>query len=232
MAKRPVFFPVVDDTIRLVREVEVEFAWNPGFAPIQKKKNIAALHASARGLGYEPLLEVSTKSEHPLGHWLSAFNLQVSMPELGNVPLECAFQSSKVFSGGGPFRDLLRASPRDARRDLRLRESGRLTAFNFENHEWPLEPKTAFYDWLFARALWDKMDRLHELDAFKGFTDIEFNPQKSINCQARSCALFVALRKAGRLAEAMAKQENFLSIVAPNSRLQGHSRDPIQGDLY
>jgi hypothetical protein len=33
---------------------------------------------------------------------------------------------------------------------------------------------------------------LARLNKYVGFTDIEFNPSKSINCQARSCALFVS----------------------------------------
>ena len=63
--------------------------------------------------------------------------------------------------------------------------------------EWPLTPKTAFYDWLYVRALRElarsdgQIDR--SLRRYQAFTDIEFNPAKSVNCQARSCALYVAL---------------------------------------
>ena len=54
--------------------------------------------------------------------------------------------------------------------------------------EWPLIPKTAFYDWLYLSALLPHKNYLKRLHAYKGFTDIEFNPQKSVNCQARACA--------------------------------------------
>lgn len=33
-------------------------------------------------------------------------------------------------------------------------------------------------------------DEIKEFLTFELFTDIEFNPKKSINCQARSCALY------------------------------------------
>ena len=33
------------------------------------------------------------------------------------------------------------------------------------------------------------MEELVEINQFEFFTDIEFNPQKSINCQARSVAM-------------------------------------------
>jgi hypothetical protein len=38
---------------------------------------------------------------------------------------------------------------------------------------------------------------------YAGFTDIEFNPQRSINCQARSAALFLSLMKRGDLESAL-----------------------------
>ena len=39
------------------------------------------------------------------------------------------------------------------------------------------------------------MDYHEQLIQYEAFTDIEFNPQKSINCQAYSVAMFVALSK-------------------------------------
>jgi len=50
------------------------------------------------------------------------------------------------------------------------------------------------------------------LDAYDTFTDIEFNPKRSFNCQARSCALFVALARKGLLGEAETKA-GFLDIL-------------------
>jgi hypothetical protein len=231
MAERPIFIPRTDGQ-RLVEEQTISFKWNPGYAPIQKKKNIAALHEAAGRLGQAPLLEVSTKSEEKLGTRLSAFNLKVDIADFGSVPLESAYQGSKVFSSGGPFADLFSVSPREAKRDQRLRESGLLQGFRFEKVDWSLEPKTAFYDWLYIKALFPHREYLKRLLGYRGFTDIEFNPQKSLNCQARSCAIFVALMTKGLLEVAVADKDEFISILRPDSFAQPHSQDLRQGKLF
>lgn len=228
MASRPVFIPVTDGE-RLVQEQSFDFKWNPGFAPIQKKKNISALHEAAASDGYKPLLEVSTKSEDVLGQQLSAFNLCVET-DGGQIPLECAFQGSKVFEGGVQYSDLYGTDGRTARKDSRLRKSGSLECFNFEGIKFPLEPRTGFYDWLYIRSLCPQAAELGEnLKMYAGFTDIEFNPAKSINCQARSCATFVALLRKNILHDAMRDADTFLDTLRPDSRQQPHSRD---GELF
>ena len=45
------------------------------------------------------------------------------------------------------------------------------------------------------------------------FTDIEFNPQRSINCQAKAAAIFTGLAKAGVLKEALNDRNLFLKLV-------------------
>jgi hypothetical protein len=130
------------------------------------------------------------------------------------MPLECAFQGGKVFEQGGPYMDLYHAEPRDAKRDQRLQESGRLVGFNFEGQRFTLEPKTVFYDWLYVSALYQQREALAALWRYAGFTDVEFNPGRSINCHARSCALFVALTKANLLAEAMSSATAFVKLLS------------------
>lgn len=209
MAERPVFIPVEQGGL-LVREVSFAFAWHPGFAPSQKKKNLAALHEAAAAEGYSPLLEVSSKSDQELGELLSAFNLKL---EAGAVEtsVESAFQASKVFERGGPFDDLILAGSREAKRDPRLKASGRLIGFRFQGQDYPLSPRTVFYDWLYLNALRRREDWLAQLEGFAGFTDIEFNPKRSLNCQARSCATALALRKRGIFEDALASFEAFWS---------------------
>jgi hypothetical protein len=215
MAERPIFIPAPDSP-ELVRQIPMRLTWHPGFAPSQKKKNIAALHESAARAGYAPLLEVSTKSEEKVGQRLSAFNLNVRSELLGAMALEKAFQGSKVFERGGPFTDLYTVTDvRDAKRDLRLRESGALTGFRFESVCFPTEPKTAFYDWLYITALYPHREWLrNHILKYAGFTDIEFNPERSINCQARSCALLVTLLRNGWIDEAVSSPEAFVSLLA------------------
>ena len=45
--------------------------------------------------------------------------------------MEAAFQGSKVFEQGGPYRDMYGLSGREIKRDERLKGSGELTKFNF-----------------------------------------------------------------------------------------------------
>jgi hypothetical protein len=229
MAERPIFVPS-PNTSELVKEIPCQIVWNPGFAPVQKKKNIAALHAAAAGKGYSPILEISTKSDTPLGQHLSAFNLKVRSWQLGKIPLELAYQGSKVFEHGGPYQDLYGVeNVREARRDPRLQNSGKLIGFKFEEREFPLEPKTAFYDWLYITALAPHAEWLRQngLSLYKGYTDIEFNPQRSLNCQARSCALFVTLMARNVLDDAVKSPDAFVEIIS-RSEYRPHIAEPQQ----
>ena len=48
---------------------------------------------------------------------------------------------------------------------------------------------------------------------YNAFTDIEFNPKRSLNCQARSAAIFVSLLKNNLLDSAVENQQAFLHTV-------------------
>lgn len=215
MAQRPVFVPAESGS-SLVHAVPIEFRWHSGMAAVQKKRNVVELHEKAAERGLSPILEISSKSEREVGQKLSAFQLKV---EIDNqlTTLECVFQGSKVFKQGGPFTDLYWASSLEAKRDSRLQASGRLIGFHFEGRDFPLSPPTAFYDWLYIRALFPHRSWLRRLNQCAGFTDIEFNPERSINCQARSCATFVALERRGLLEEATSSFSSFVEILAPGS---------------
>jgi hypothetical protein len=181
-------------------------------ASSQKKKNVAALHASAARRGLSPLLEISSKSESEIGTQLSAFALR-TRANGRETSVESAFQGSKVFEKGGPFQDLYSADSREAKKDARLRDSGRLKCFMFENEEYPLSPTTAFYDWLYINALYRHAEWRKYLQSFSGFTDIEFNPERSLNCQARSCAIFVALEGRDIIDDALQSFGSFKDIL-------------------
>lgn len=230
MASRPVFIPLYKAD-HLVKEYLFEFKWNPGFAPVQKKKNVVALHKAAKEKGLFPLLEVSSKSEEMIGQRLSAFSLKIET-EIGPISIESAFQGSKVFELGGPYTDLYMKDSREAKRDERIRTSGKLICFDYFGTKWPLIPKTAFYDWLYLTALKPHQEYLRRLFEFKGFTDIEFNPEKSINCQARTCALLVSLLKLNALDNALCSQDQFIDVVASDSSKQKHSKDLKQLKLW
>ena len=229
MARRPIFIPLCRPD-HLVDEVEIDFEWSSGFAAVQKKKNVAALHEVARKRGLHPLLEVSTKSEELLGQRLSAFSLELET-EMGSISIEAAFQGSKVFEHGGPYTDIYGKDSRGAKKDPRIRESGRLIGFSYFGQEWPLIPKTAFYDWLYLTALRPHQEFLGKLLEYKGFTDIEFNPRKSINCQGRTCAMLVSLLRLDSLDQALRSQRDFIDMVSSDSLKKDHSAELRQGRL-
>ncbi len=228
MAERPVFLPV-ETGPQLVREVSVAFRWHPGFAAAQKRKNVAALHAAAGARGLGPLLEVSSKSEAALGRGLSAFAPRLPVAG-GAATVESAFQGSKVFERGGPFTELIGGGSRAAKRDPRLKESGRLVGFRLEGVDFPLTPATAFYDWIYIRALRARAEGPEGLAGFAGFTDIEFNPKRAVNCQARSCATFLALRARGWVDEPVRSFDQFrgMLLAAEGGRARLSSLVPRQ----
>jgi len=235
MADRPVFIPTPERT-ELVREVFLSITWHPGFARSQKEKNIVALHEAAARRGLAPLLEISSKSSLKTGRHMSAFHMSVPTKRYGRIKLELAFQGSKVFEHGGPYTDLYLKGEKEvgqAKRDPRLQSSGRLVKFSFEGLDFPTEPRTAFYDWLYCTFLWDHRDWATTLYKYAGFTDIEFNPQRSINCQARGAALFLSLLRRGDLADALASPAAFIdTLLRSNYRPQLRSEHATTQDLF
>lgn len=210
MAERPVFLPTRRGA-KLVQTVQVEFQWHAGMSPTQKKKNVVELHTAARKIGIGPLLETSSKSDLEAGRRLSAFHLTYDLDGIRST-VESVFQGSKVFERGGPFEDLYQRPSRESKLDPRLQDSGKLVAFEYLGRRFPLSPPSVFYDWLYVRALYPYRDWLRRLSGYRGFTDIEFNPQRSINCQARACALFVSLQHRGYLEIVSESFEDFFDL--------------------
>ena len=215
MAIRPVFVPRTSgDT--LVDIINVEFEWFAGMHFTQKQKSIRSLHNAYKAKEPEAkMLEVSSKSEIELGVRLSAFNLVFKTKSGKDVSVESVFQGSKVFIRGGPYKDIFQLSSREAKKDTRLKESGNLIAFEYKNIRWELEPKTALYDWIYLNALSLNSNLKQTILEYDAFTDIEFNPQKSINCQAYSAALFIALSKRNLLKDGLIPKKNeFLDVIS------------------
>lgn len=129
------------------------------------------------------------------------------------IPFENIFQSSKVFENGGPYRDLLHVSSKEAKKDYRLRNSGKLIAFDFDGKSYPLTPMTAFFDYLYCKTLFDNPALWGALYDYSFFTDIELNPKRSKNCQARSVAIFLALERRNVLEDALSSFESFVEMV-------------------
>ena len=202
MAIRKIFIPSLRGE-RYVKEFEVEFIWDFGNSIKNTQECIRRMHKEAfQRYGLKDLSEISGASIMPFGRLLSAFQLPIKINNVVTT-VECAYQGSKVFENGGPYQDLYTVESRLAKKDWRILKSGKLVSFQLGEVKYSSEPKTAFYDMLYIGAL-QKLIKDSEITNTRflkhfgnsgGFTDIYFNPNKSINCQARSVALFVSLHK-------------------------------------
>lgn len=81
-----------------------------------------------------------------------------------------------------------------------------------------------FYDWIYISSIYRNKELAEKILEYNAFTDIEFNQEKSINCQARSAAIFVSLCKKGMIDEVINDKERFKEIYSKHE----DSKDPIQ----
>lgn len=233
MAERPIFVAQLDGPL-LVKTHPVSFQWFAGMALSQSQKSIDSLHARAKAqLDVPKVLEISSKSRDGLGVDLSAFNLMIrTVRHAREFSLECAFQASKVFEHGGPYVDLLDARSIDAKRDPRLKSSGRLIRFRFFGTDWNTTPRTAFYDWLYINALIKQPGLAAQVLEYRAFSDIAFNPDKSINCQAYAAALYVALHNRGLAdPDVLKDRDAFLALTARRDVSTAHRDNTIQDGM-
>ena len=204
MATKIAFFADKDG----FHDEQFEYQFYPGFALAQKRKNITAIHESiTRRHPDAKILEVSRRSDKPIGTKLSAFNLT-----LDGKPVECIFQSSKVFINGDHFPFLIDALPGEAKKYVKEHSSSPLECFEYEGGRYPLSPRSAVYDYIYIRALNQHPEIADELMEYDAFTDVEFNQNASINCQARSCAIFVYLKRSGSYDSYISSFEEFASL--------------------
>lgn len=211
MAFKTIYQPRID-CIGVTRAL-IEYEYFSGFALSQKQKSINSLHNAAEKKGISKVLEISTKSPIDLGIKLSAFNLLLTMNGI-KFSVEQIFQASKVFELGGPYLDLYNKTSKEAKTDIRLKDSGKIVSFNFLNSDFPTQPYTYFYDWLYSNALLENKPYLEKALEFNAFSDIEFNEKKSINCQAYSLALFCSIihNKKEFLDKEKISKEEFLEL--------------------
>ena len=185
MATRSAFFIKDEKVVR--KGFEITFSRNP----LEIVRN---LHETI----IAPALEVSSISENELGQKLATANLSI-----GESSLDAVFHGSKVFEHGGPYYDILAFSPKKARNDSRLNESGELLGFYYDDMFW--NPYvTSFFDYLYYKSISSSIDKteLNEIKKFVCFTDKFFNPQKRNETPARSITLVkLVLRLYGELIE-------------------------------
>lgn len=197
-----------------IDKFDVEFEYLGGFAKANKQKNIAKMHESIKNLvGHDAkILEISKASAQPLGVMLSAFNLELTLNNIKSS-VERFFQGSKKFKNGGPFSEIYTNSKIHPKKYPLLKESGDFVGFELFNESFSTNPASYFYDFLYLTALSQNPKLANGICEFEYFTDIEFNPKKSLSSQSKSAALFLYLKHKNLLKEALKSKESFLECV-------------------
>lgn len=189
-------------------EIIIEFEYVKGIAFSQKKKNVLSFHKSIKErFPNSRIIEISTKSLTPLGVKLSAFNLK-----LDGYPVECVFQSSKVFDGNIQYEDLLYESPKIAKSFIHDEVKLPVIGFKYKNEFYETFPYSMFYDYIYISAIIQSGMDISELLNYDIFTDIEFNEKKSYNCQARACAIYSYMLRTGKVEYYMSSKERFKEL--------------------
>ena len=197
-----------------VYEKEFTFDYFGGFSLSQKQKTIDAFHQTINNAGINQILEISRKSKNPLGNALSAFNLMLTIDNQ-KYPIECIYQSSKVFNSNKQFIETLNLTPIEAKKLIKEKvEKDKLilTGFNCFGVVFPIEPKTIFYDYLYILALIQNPKIASQVLEYYCYTDVEFNHKKQFASQARSCAIYKYLVENNNVIEYVQDIKKFISI--------------------
>lgn len=164
----------------------IEFKWEQGQSTAQKTRSCNNLHAAIKAYTGMVSLDISTASPSPIGVSLSAFNLK---PDGRSV--ETLYQGSKVYSDGYIAHDLYDADSRTAKK-LSQENHGRISGFNYFGTEYPTEPDSIFYDYIYLKALLANYGNSMVTTA-TCFTDIQQN-MEALACQARSFCIYQLMR--------------------------------------
>ena len=217
MAIRSVF--ISKPVYPFFEEVPVDMSWFGGFALSQKRKCQISLHENF--LAQSPdkkVLEISSTGLMSLGSKLSAMNLS-KRTKHGNTSVESAFQASKVYVDGaktiGPFPEYMFLDGRECKKLVKEASKNLISRkYSFDDMVFyaPEHHVTQFYDFLYLNALLEpeNQEAAEELLAggYNAFSDLA---TKSLNCQARSAAIFVGLVQAG-LIDQVRDYESYLKL--------------------
>ncbi len=172
MAIRPIYISTnIPDTPFM--KVDISFEWIKGMSYKQKcKRRDSMLKAIANMKLYniDSVLEVSTKSNKELGVNLSALNLTIPLKNGKVKTVEEIYQASKILDSNNHIKE-----------------------FRFHNTVFEKDPYSMYYDYIYMLGLYMHKEYHEELNKYDIFTDIEFNPNKQLNTQARAAAIWNTL---------------------------------------
>ena len=174
MAVRPIYIStnIIDNPV--IQE-DVSFEWVKGMSYSQKCKRRDSMHeaiANMKVYDMDKVLEISTKSDKEIGINLSALKLTVPFKSGNRDTVEHIYQMSKVFN-----------------------KDNKIIEFRFNNTVFEKDPYSMYYDYLYMLGVYFNKEYQEELIKYDIFTDIEFNPKKQLNTQARAAAIWNTLYK-------------------------------------
>lgn len=228
-ARRLVFIPV--DVLPFYEEKEVEFKWEGGFPTIEivRKSSKNLTESAKQNLKLKEVFEVSRAGDEFFRNF-SAFKLKIKVDIETKMYLEVVYQYSKVWRLES-CNDLLQisskmAKSREAKKTAKQKKQEKEVMERYcikigdLEREFPIEPKEAFYNWLYIFALMQNQNKkLREglirivNDNPVGFTDIYYkNSKNRYNCQARAVAQFIGMYRS--------KGENFLLELFPEDSVK------------
>lgn len=184
MAERN-FWTIVDGK---VAKGLIHFRWEPGTPISQRRNSCVNMHEALDFHCDLKSLDISSASTENFGVALSAFNLTWR-----GRTVECWYQGSKVYSVAGPMHSLYNATSMEAKQSMKNPGLGTLIGFNLEGIEYPMIPKTVFYDYIYLCGMYENYGDKLDLSMYDCFTDVQATVDIDA-CQARSVCLYKLLQ--------------------------------------
>lgn len=195
MANRPIYIST-GNIHNPYTEDHINFEWTPGYSYKQKEKRRESLKKEIeKKYDIDKWLEVSTISDKDIGKKLSALNLKLTLTDNKKYSVESIYQVSKVY------------------------ENNQIVKFKFRNKEFENTPYGMYYDYLYMIALYQNKEYHNLINNYYLFTDLFFNPNKSINTQARAIAIFKTLYDSNYL-DILENTDSFKEYYKENVKLK------------
>lgn len=169
MATRPIYIST-GDVNNPFTEDNINFEWKAGYSYVNKCKRRDNLKKEiAKKYDIDKWLEVSSISDKDIGKRLSALNLMLTLTSNNSYSVEDIYQNSKVY------------------------KDNHIVGFKLNNTEFENIPYGMYYDYIYMVALYQNKNYHDIIKNYYLFTDLFFNPNKSLNTQARAIAIFKTL---------------------------------------